>query len=79
MFIRKICDINGFDPPPAAAAVWASEEQRLNTALIKMCTLSRHIDDTDQSWTHSHLGISSGYSHAYPQKVLYNSTWADRS
>ena len=32
-FIRKICDINGFDSPPSAATVRARAQQRLNVAL----------------------------------------------
>ena len=44
--IRKICDINGFDPPPSAAAVRASAQQRLNIALAKNVhtTYSDHRD-----------------------------------
>ena len=49
MLIREICDINGFDPPPSAAAA----QQRLNIALTENVHTS--VSDHRDYYTHSAL------------------------
>ena len=55
-FIRKICDINGFEPPLSAAAVRASAQQRFNKALTEnvQTSYSDHRDLNTLSVLYQH-------------------------
>ena len=67
-FIRKICDNNGFDPPPYAAAIRASAQQRLNIALTENVHTS--FSDHRDYYTHSAL-----YQHAEHKRRRTYARW----